>query len=427
MSVKTTDSQTALGFEYAVSQQVAHLSSQDQSFDGRTIKINGREMVNFGNCSYLGLNLHPKVKAGALEAVERYSPILSSSRAYVGLGLTDELEGLLSQIFGGPTLAALSTTMGHLGVLPVIVSGRDAIIMDQQVHASVQMAVSCVKGSNPTVHVEKIKHNHLEMLENRLQKLTGQHEKVWYMIDGVYSMFGDGAPVPAILELMDRYENLYIYCDDAHGMSWTGPNGAGYFRQLCGPHPRVVLATSLGKAFGSGGGAFVFPTEAMKKQVRMLGGTFVFSMPPTPPMVGAAIASAKIHLSDEIYVLQRALRARIEHFVSAARALKLPLVGSPETPIQFVAVGKTERTLDISSRLLHIQGLYINPSVYPVVPPGKAGLRITITNHQTFQDLTNLVQAIREELDYQTQLDRAAKPSEVFPMVEKLELEEVFA
>jgi 7-keto-8-aminopelargonate synthetase-like enzyme len=370
------------------------------------------------------------VKAAAKEAVERYSPILSSSRAYVGLGLTDELEGLLSQIFGGPTLAALSTTMGHLGVLPVVVSGRDAVIMDQQVHASVQMAVSCVKGSNPTVHVEKIKHSHLEMLENRLQKLAGQHEKVWYMIDGVYSMFGDSAPVAGILELMERYENLYIYCDDAHGMSWSGPNGAGYFRQLCGPHPRVVLATSLGKAFGSGGGAFVFPTEAMKQQVGLLGGTFVFSMPPTPPMVGAAIASAKIHLSDEIYVLQRALHARIEHFVSAARALKLPLVGSPETPIQFVAVGKTEPTIDICKRL-QARGFYVNPSAYPIVPPGKAGLRMTITNHQTFQDLTNLVQAIREELDYQAQLYRAARPVETFQLEQKLErkleLEEVLA
>jgi 7-keto-8-aminopelargonate synthetase-like enzyme len=408
MSVKTTDRQATAGFSYAASQQVIHLNVQDEYLDGRTITVNAQVMINFGNCSYLGLDLHPEIKAGAAEAAHRYGATFSSSRSYAQLGLFEEAEAQLSKILGGPTLLATCTTMGHLGVLPVIVAANDALIMDQQLHASVQMAVATIKGSNPNQTVEKIKHNHLEMLENRIAKLAPNHDKIWYLIDGVYSMFGDTAPVAQILDLLARYPNLHIYADDAHGQSWTGRHGTGYFRERCGLHDRVVLSTSLSKAFGAGGGAFVFPNEAMKQQVRLQGGTFIFAAPLAPPMLGAVIAAARIHLSPEIVTLQKALLARIGHFVEAARALNLPLVGSPETPIQFIGIGQVEATVDVAKRL-HQRGFYMNMSGYPIVPPGKAGLRVTITNHQTFQDLTDLAQAIRQELDRQVQPDRQAR------------------
>ncbi|MCU0450152.1 MAG: aminotransferase class I/II-fold pyridoxal phosphate-dependent enzyme [Bernardetiaceae bacterium] len=408
MSVKTTDRQATAGFEYAASQQVIHLSTQDEYLDGRTITVNGQVMTNFGSCSYLGLELHPDIKAGAVEAAHRFGAVFSSSRSYTQLGLFAEVEDLLSQIYNGPTLVATCVTMGHLGVLPAIIEANDALIMDQQVHASVQMAVATIKGTNPNQTVEKIKHSNLAMLENRIAKLSATHDKIWYLIDGVYSMFGDGAPLSQILELLDRHPNLYLYCDDAHGMSWTGRHGAGYFRQHCHYHAKVVLASSLSKAFGASGGAFVFPTEAMKQRVRLLGGTFIFTIPLAPPMLGACLASARIHLSPEITTLQKALQARISHFVEAARALHLPLVGSADTPIQFVGIGKTEAAVDVAKRL-QMRGLYMNMSGYPIVPPGKAGLRITITNHQTFQDLTDLAQAIREELDHQATLNRQAQ------------------
>jgi 7-keto-8-aminopelargonate synthetase-like enzyme len=286
MSVITTEKETQISFDYALAQQIVQLNIQDEALDGRMITVNGCPMINFGNCSYLGLELHPAIKAGVMLMTQRYGSLYASSRSYVGLGIFEELEDLMEQIFGGPTLMATCTTMGHLGVIPVLVGPHDVVIMDQQVHASVQMAVSCLKGSNPAQQVEKIKHNNLAMLENRIQKLSVGNNKIWYMVDGVYSMFGDVAPIPEILELMDRYDNLYLYCDDAHGMSWTGRHGAGFFRSRCAYHPRVVLSTSLGKGFGAAGGTFTFPNQEMKHKVRSLGGTFIFAAPLSPPLLG---------------------------------------------------------------------------------------------------------------------------------------------
>jgi 7-keto-8-aminopelargonate synthetase-like enzyme len=398
MAVRTTDQPATYAFGHALEQQIIQLNIQDESLNGRTITVNGREMVNFGHCSYLGLELHPALRAGSMDATTRYGTVYSSSRAYTSLNLYKEAEQLLEQIFGAPTLLANSTSLGHLGVLPTLIDSRDALIMDQQVHASVQTAVACLKGSNATLHVEKIKHSHLEMLEHRIQKLASSHQKIWYLIDGVYSMFGDVAPVRDLLRLLDHYENLHLYVDDAHGMSWKGLHGSGFFQSLCPYHPRVVMATSLGKGFASGGAAFVFPEEAMKHRAQLLGGTFVFSGPLSPAQLGACVASAQLHLSDEIYHLQNTLRDRMAHFAKAARANRLPLVAAPETPICFVAIGQTEATCHLAKRLQE-RGLYVNMSAYPVVPPGKAGLRITITNHQTIQDMYDLARAIREELD----------------------------
>ncbi|NJO55947.1 MAG: aminotransferase class I/II-fold pyridoxal phosphate-dependent enzyme [Rhodospirillales bacterium] len=179
-----------------------------------------------------------------------------------------ELERRLADIFERPVIVTPSTTLGHLAALPTIVAEHDAVIVDLQVHTSVQMAVQMLKADG--VRVEVIRHNSMTALERKLVDLKGKHEKVWYLADGVYSIFGDTAPLAELEALLDRHPHLHLYIDDAHGMGWTGKHGRGWVRSHMDHHPRMVLAVSLNKSFACAGGCLVFPDQALADRVAVL-------------------------------------------------------------------------------------------------------------------------------------------------------------
>ena len=382
-------------FHRAVADGIAHLSTENQSLDGRKIQVDGRTVLNFSSCSYLGLDQHPALKRGIIDATNRFGSQFSSSRAYVSLGLYDELESLLGQMFGSPAIATASTTLGHLSAIPVLINSNDAVILDHQVHASVNMAVQIIKSTG--VRVEMVRHNSMDMLENRIKKLQSKYKRIWYLADGVYSMFGDYAPMVGLSSLLNQYESLHLYIDDAHGTSWTGENGKGYAKTWLNGHPRVVVAASLNKSFASAGGAIIFPNEEMKSQVRMAGGTLIFGGPIQPPMLGGAIASAKVHLSDALPILQAQLRQKIANFREFAKRLNVPLMKPNGTPIFFIPVGTLDNGFVLVQRMLE-RGFFLNLAAYPSVPLNQTGIRLTIHNHLYTEDLLRLTQGLAEEL-----------------------------
>src|SRR3954467_4440837 len=113
-----------------------HNIVEDERLDGRSITVQGKSLVNFGSCSYLGLETHPALKAGVIEAVERYGTQFSSSRAYVSAPAYAEPEEGLSALFGRPTILTPSTTLGHFATLPTVVDSDDVFVLDHQVHHS---------------------------------------------------------------------------------------------------------------------------------------------------------------------------------------------------------------------------------------------------------------------------------------------------
>ncbi len=262
------------------------------------VTLEGASRINFGSCSYLGLELDPRMKEATIDAVLRYGTQFSSSRAYMSSPQYVELEALLSEMFGGYAVATPTTSLGHLAALPVIVESSDAVLLDHQVHASVQTAANQLRLKG--CPVELIRHNNMERLETMIQRVSPGIEKVWYMADGVYSMFADFAPFEELRALLDRYPQLWLYIDDSHGVGWAGTHGKGPALEALGGHPRVVAANSLNKSFAAAGGALIFPNEEMRRMVRTNGGPMIFSGPIQPPLLGAAIQSAKIHLSDEL-------------------------------------------------------------------------------------------------------------------------------
>lgn len=374
---------------------ITHLTTEDERYDGRHLKINGSDLLNFGSCSYLGLELDKRLIDAAIDAVKRYGTQFSSSRAYVSVTLYNEIEQKLSEIFGKPVTLASTASLGHMSNIPVLVSDHDAVVYDVQVHASVQSALELLKPRN--IHIEPVRHNRMDLLEERIVKLKDKYDKVWFMADGVYSMYGDFLPAHHLKMLLDKYEQFHLYVDDAHGMSWAGKNGSGYVLSQIDFHPKLFLVVGLAKAFGTCGGVLVYPDDDSRRVVRNCGKTLIFSGPIQPPVLGASVASADIHLSTEIYRLQDELKNRVMHFNAVAKSLQLPLVAETDSPITFIGLGKPIVGYNLVRRLMNL-GYFTNLSVFPSVSYNNTGLRSTINIHQTLKDIDNLLNTVAEQL-----------------------------
>ncbi|MCJ8165887.1 bifunctional aminotransferase class I/II-fold pyridoxal phosphate-dependent enzyme/GNAT family N-acetyltransferase [Pontibacter sp. E15-1] len=372
---------------------IIHLHAEDEVLTGESLTLNGHKVLHFGTCGYLALEHHPAVKRGAIDAIERYGTQFPMSRTYISNPLYRTLEQLIWEMYRAPVVISKNCTLSHLTTIPSIIRQTDLVILDHQVHASIQEAVK--KMLSQGVTVEMIRHNNLEMLEDRIQKLRNKYDRIWYMADGVYSMYGDYAPIKDMIALAEKYEQLYLYVDDAHGMSWAGKHGTGYVMSQMedGLYRKMVLTANLGKGFGACGGLSVFPSEEWYNKVNTFGGPLTFSVQIEPATLGAAIASARIHLSDEIIALQQELQHKITYCNTLLKKTGLPLVHENNSPIFFVGTG----TMDMGNYLVQElirDGIYVNLATFPAVPAKNIGIRITISRNNSLDDIDLMVRKL---------------------------------
>lgn len=374
-----------------------HNVAEDARLDGRLVTVRGQRLVNFGSCSYLGLETHPALATAVSDAVARYGTQFSSSRAYLSSPAYTEAESLLSEVFGRPTLITPSTTLGHIATMPTLIGAKDALLLDHQVHSSVQTAAKLV-GVQGTL-VELLPHNDLDALSSRVAELSRTHDRIWYAGDGLYSMYADFAPVEALCRLVEEHPKLMLYLDDAHGASWTGRHGQGYVLEHLTPAAaaRTVVAASLNKSFAAAGGALTFPDAESLRRVRTLGGPMIFAGPVQPPMLGAIIASARWHLSPAVTERQTRLGELIGLFTQLAEEEGLPLLSAGHAPIRYVGAGDPRIAYNVTGRLMDA-GFFVDTASYPAVAAKRSGARITITYHHTEDDIALLVDALGEAL-----------------------------
>ncbi|MEP1033168.1 aminotransferase class I/II-fold pyridoxal phosphate-dependent enzyme [Ekhidna sp.] len=372
-----------------------HLHADEDILDGRHLSINGKKVLHFGTCGYLGLEQHPKLKQGAIEAIEKYGVQFPMSRTYISNPLYKKLEEKITKMYNAPVVISKNCTLAHLATIPIIVRPNDLIILDHLVHTSVQE--SAKKMLSQGVKIEMIRHNNLEMLEEIIKKNRSKYDRIWYMADGVYSMYGDYAPIKEMIALAEKYEQLHLYVDDAHGTSWTGKYGTGYVMSQMDYklYRKMILTSNLGKAFGACGGLTLFPNKEFQRKVNVFGGPLTFSVQIEPPTLGAALASADLHMSEEIYEMQDELRSKINYFNSLLKKTSLPLVEENDSPIFFIGVG----TMDMGNYIVREMvkdGVYVNIGPYPAVPAKNIGIRITMSTHNTLEDIEVLV----DKLEY---------------------------
>lgn len=361
---------------------------EDERLEGPYITVDGARLVDFGSCSYLGLNRHPALARGATDALRRFGTGHSSSPMYTALGLYGTLEARLEQIFDAPVVVAPTTTLAHLAALPVLIGPEDLLLIDQFSHASLQLAADVLRGRG--TQVDTVPHNDVAALRDRLIEDTARYRQVWFATDGVFSMFGDLAPVTEINALLSEFANLHVYYDDAHGFGWAGEHGRGYVASEIAWHPRMIIAAGLSKSFGATGGVLAFGDPALRRRVQYTGGPLTFSGPIQPADLGAAVASADFHLSTLYSERQRQFQQHIALAGDMLTEYGLPVASFDHTPIWFIVIGQLETVLEITRAVMD-DGYYVNPASYPAVPIGSAGIRFTQTLHQSAAQLEGLI------------------------------------
>lgn len=380
-------------FSSAKKAGVLHLDSQDFQLSGNTIRISGKDLFHFGTTGYLGLEQDKRLKKAAIEAIDKYGTQFPLSRTYISHPLYRDLEDKIAAMYDNPIVITKNSTLGHIAVIPTAVRDQDAVILDHQVHWSVQNAVQVLKTRG--VPVEMIRHNNLDMLEVKIKELRSKVSKIWYMADGVYSMYGDFAPVRELMELSKKYPQLHLYFDDVHGMSWRGKNGTGYVLEELGNNlpENVLLIGTLSKTFGASGAVLACSDKELHRKIKTFGGPLTFSAQLEPASVAAASASADIHLSPEIYDLQEELADRISYFNELLEKTDLPLIANNTSPVFFIGAGMPVSGYNFMNRLMK-EGFFVNMGIFPAVPVKNTGIRITISRHNRKKEIEELVEAM---------------------------------
>ena len=380
----------------ATKEGIIHLYAEGEKLSGRKIRVQGEELYHFGTTGYLGLEQDSRLKDAAIAAIHKYGTQFPLSKTYISHPLYAELEDKLTQMYQNPVIITKNSTLGHIAVIPTAVRDEDAVILDHQVHWSVQNATQILKTRG--IPVEMIRHNNLEMLEDKIKKLSSKARKIWYMADGVYSMFGDYAPVAELLQLCRKYPQLHLYFDDVHGMSWKGKNGTGFISESLGEIPKnMLLFGTLSKTFGASGAVLVCPDQELHRKIKNFGGPLTFSAQLEPASVAAALASADIHLSEEIYQLQSELQTRITHFNQRLEGTDLPLIENNDSPVFYIGTGLPATGYALVKRLMK-EGFFTNLGLYPAVPVKNTGVRITISRHNQKVDIDALTEALKFHL-----------------------------
>lgn len=352
---------------------------------GTRVVIDGREAINFSSNDYLGLAAHPELRRAAHEAIDRWgsgagaSPLVSGHQA-----IHEEAERRFAKFVGLPrALLFGSGYAANLGVLTALCDRHAEIFADRLNHACLNDGALLSRAT-----FTRFAHSDLEALASRLAASTAETRVV--ATDAVFSMDGDVADVPRLLELCERHD-AWLLLDDAHGIGVLGETGRGVLEHFGVKSPRIVYMATLGKALG-GYGAFVAGSGDLVEWLLQRARTYIFStaLPATAP----ATAQAAIGLLERDASLVSTLQSRIAHFRRAALAKRVPLHDSPSA-IQPMPVGEPKRAVAASERLLE-RGFFVPAIRPPTVPEGTSRLRISLSAAHAPEDILSLVEALAE-------------------------------
>jgi 7-keto-8-aminopelargonate synthetase-like enzyme len=355
------------------------------------VREDGHEFVNMCSVGYLGLNHHPAVVQGAIDALrEAQATWLVVSTTRIRHNLLVRMEEELGELFGAHVLPGTSCTALTAGILPLVASGH---VTDGQPRVMVfdRYCHFCMSYVKPVCAEETLvltcDHNDLDYLED----VCRTYPRVAYVADGAYSM-GGAAALAGLKELQDRY-GLFLYIDDSHSLSILGEHGEGFIRSRLEMNELTVIAASLGKGFGTGGGIAMLGSREMFEFLHRNAGPVGWSQNMSLPLVGASLASAAIHRSPELGLLQRRLQDNIDHF---DRVFPTQFAGNG-LPVRRITVGEADDAVRLSAALYR-RGFYSSAVFFPIVPQGEAGLRIMLRADLAPERIDEFAGAVEEEL-----------------------------
>jgi 8-amino-7-oxononanoate synthase len=346
------------------------------STEGTTVTVDGREIIMIGSNNYLGLTTHPKVRQAAIDAIEKYGTSCTGSRFLNGtLRLHLELEERLAKFVGKEAAIVFSTGMfANLGAISCLAGPNDYLICDKDDHASIVDGAMLSTGK-----MKRFRHNDVDHLERILKQLPASSGSM-VIVDGVFSMGGDIAPLNEIAPICKKY-GARLYVDDAHSIGMLG-NGRGTAAHFGLTDEVDLIMGTFSKSFASIGG-FIAGDYEVIDYIQHYARSFIFSASLPPANLMAAQASLDIMETEPEHVEQ--LWDNGMKMLAGLNKLGFD-TGATQTPIIPIIIGDIEPTL-LTWKLLFERGVYANPVISPAVPEGQSMLRTSYMATHTDEQL----------------------------------------
>ncbi len=353
---------------------------------GPLAQVDGRQLISFCSNDYLGLANDTVLIEAACTGAKQWGVGSGASHLVSGHLMPHEMLEQRLAAFTGFDNALLMTTgyMANLGIVPALVGRDDAVFADKLNHASLIDAVQLSRA-----HSQRYPHADLESLERLLAKSTAKRKLI--LTDAVFSMDGDVAPLPGLLELAERFD-AWLVIDDAHGFGVLGPHGQGSLAHFgLPPSERIVYMGTLGKAAGASG-AFVAASATVCEWLLQRARTYIFTTGSSPVMACALLAS--LDLIEHGDARRAHLRQLTEQLRNGLADTRWQLMASP-TAIQPVIIGDNHEALRVATALYE-KGLWVPAIRPPTVPKGTSRLRVSLSAAHSEEHVARLVDALRE-------------------------------
>jgi len=338
----------------------------------------GKKVLNLCSNNYLGFADHPRLKEAAKKAIDEYGVGPGAVRTIAGTQKINlELEKKLAEFKHAPACIVFQAGFtANLAVIPAITGQEDLIFSDELNHASIIDGCRLSKAE-----VVRYAHNDVKDLRDKIVENKDRARRMLIITDGVFSMDGDIAPLPQIVEVADEFGAI-VMVDDAHGEGVLGESGRGIVNHFKLEGKVDIEVGTLSKAFGVAGG-FVTGPEILIEFLKQRGRPFLFSTGLPPAETGAAIAAVDVLLeSDE---LVKKLWSNADYFKAEMKAAGFD-TGHSETPITPIMLGDAKLASEFSKRLFE-KNVFAQSISYPTVPRGKARIRCMISAAHEKDDL----------------------------------------
>ena len=348
------------------------------SAQGAQLVVDGKEVLNFCSNNYLGLANHPKIVEAAKDATKKYGVGPAAVRSIAGtMDLHVELEKRLAKFKGAEDVITFQSGFtANLGTISALVGKEDVIFSDRLNHASI--IDGCRLSGAKIIAYD---HNDASALEAAIQEAAGTYRRALIVTDGVFSMDGDIAPLPALYEVAKKYDILFMV-DDAHGEGVLGKGGRGIVDHF-GLHGKVDIEVgTMSKAFGVMGG-IVAGDKTIIEWLRQRGRPFLFSSAVTVPDAAACLAAVDL-LENSTELVDR-LWDNAKYFKAEMKKLGFD-TGVSETPITPIMLGEAPLAQQFSRELFD-EGVFAMSIGFPTVPKGKARIRVMISASHDRDDL----------------------------------------
>lgn len=345
--------------------------------------VNGKKVINLSSNNYLGFSNHPRLKKAAIAAIEEFGAGAGAVRPIIGnMRIHDELEELLAEFKREEAVLVFQSGFNcNAGTIQAVTDEGDLILSDELNHASIIDGARLSKAKKA-----RYKHSDMEDLERILKEDRDKYNNVLIITDGVFSMDGDIAKLPEIVEIAEKY-NCMTYVDDAHSSGVLGQSGRGTIDHF-DLHGRVDFTIgTLSKAIGVVGG-YVAGKKASIEWLKNRGRPFLFSTALPPAAIGAIIEAIKMLMESEEYTDKLWDNAR--YFKEKMSTLGFN-TGESETPITPIIIGEEAKAIEFSKKLFEA-GVFVSPIVFPTVPKGTGRVRCMVTAGHTKEQLDRAVE-----------------------------------